>query len=106
MSMIPCQKYHREPRLSAAREAVAEQPGNRFGGKATPVAITMFDRMDVAASIEKDGTGIGTGNDMGSRPVLGAWSGLAQDVILEHGRSRAQVAHPAWRIATSSRSLH
>ena len=58
------------------------------------VAFALFDDKDASRGIEKDGTGIGTGPDKGRQPALGTWSGLAQDVLMEHGRSRTLAALP------------
>lgn len=81
------QRITRNP-ASAARMAAWTRAGMRFGEALAPVAIAQRRRMDAPHAIEKDGTGIGTGFDKGRRPELGAWSGLAQDVSMEHGRSR------------------
>ena len=59
---------------------------------ATPASIPTRNGTDAAPSVEKDGTGIGAGFDMDCHPVLGAWSGRAQDVAKEHGRSRTRIA--------------
>lgn len=68
--------------------------GTRPQRTLAPVAIAQFDDMEASTAIEKDGTGIGTGFDTERRPALGAWSGLAQDVLMEHGRSRTLTAPP------------
>jgi hypothetical protein len=58
---------------------------------ATPDSISTRNGTDAAPSVEKDGTGIGAGFDMDCHPVLGAWSGRAQDVAEEHGRSGIRI---------------
>lgn len=69
-------------------------PGMRPQRTLAPVATALFDDMEASSAIEKDGTGIGTGFDTERRPALGAWSGLAQDVLMEHGCSRTLIARP------------
>ena len=70
------QEFNRNLGYAVARMAACMFPGMRSGEALAPVAIALFNRTDAARAIEKDGTGIGTGFDMGRRPTLGAWSGL------------------------------
>lgn len=59
-----------------------------MGKEAGLVSITESVCTDAAPSVERDGTGIGTGADRGCRPVMGVWSNLSQDVFPEQGSSK------------------
>lgn len=60
----------------------------QLGKEAGLVSISEGNCMDAATSVERDGTGIGTGTDRGCRPVLGVWSDVSQDVNPEQGSSK------------------
>jgi len=95
------QEPSRKPGYTAARMAAFPFSGLWRRKTLAPVAVALFGRKDAAHAIEKDGTGIGTGSDTERQPALGAWSGLAQDVLMEHGRSRTLIAHAfRWQDAT------
>jgi hypothetical protein len=75
--------------LSAGnRDQVLKWSERQMGKEAGLVSITESVCMEAAPSVEKDGTGIGTGADRGCRPVMGAWSNLSQDVFPEQGSSK------------------
>lgn len=86
------QEFNRTTGNAVARMATFSSSKPRWQKKLAPVANAWFDRMDAMITIEKDGTGIGTGYDNGRRPVLGAWSGVTQDVLTEHGCSQTLVS--------------
>jgi len=86
------QEFSRTPGYTVARMVAFSYPQAQSQRTLAPVAIALFDRMEASGMVEKDGTGIGTGTDTECQPVLGAWSGLAQDVLMEHGRSRTLFA--------------
>ena len=70
------------------RNQVLEWSERQLGKEAGLVSITESVCTEAAHSVERDGTGIGTGADIGCRPVMGVWSGLSQDVFPEHGSSK------------------
>ena len=70
------------------RDQVRKWSERQLGKEAGLVSITERVCTDAASSVERDGTGIGTGTDRGCRPVLGVWSDLAQDVSPEQGGSK------------------
>ena len=75
--------------LSAGnREQVLRWSERQMGKEAGLVSITENVCTEAAPSVEKDGTGIGTGADRGCRPVMGVWSDLSQDVFPEQGSSK------------------
>lgn len=75
--------------LSAGnRDQVLKWSERQMGKEAGLVSITESVCTDAAPSVERDGTGIGTGADRGCRPVMGVWSNLSQDVIPEQGSSK------------------
>ena len=75
--------------LSAGnREQVLRWSERQMGKEAGLVSITENVCTEAAPSVEKDGTGIGTGADRGCRPVMGVWSDRSQDVYPEHGSSQ------------------
>ena len=83
-------------KLSAKdRDQVLKWSERQLGKEAGLVSITEEIRKDAESSIERDGTGIGTGFDKGCRPVMGVLANLAQDVYQEQGRSESQVALPS-----------
>ena len=75
--------------LSATdRDQVRKWSERQMGKEAGLVSITEGVCTEAAPSVERDGTGIGTGTDRGCRPVMGFRSELSQDVIREHGSSK------------------
>ena len=70
------------------RNQVVRWSERQLGKEAGLVSITENVCMDAASSVERDGTGIGTGTDRGCQPVMGIWSDLSQDVFPEHGSSK------------------
>ena len=75
--------------LSAAdQDQVRKWSERQLGEEAKLASISEGFCTDAAPSVEKDGTGIGTGTDRGCRPVMGVRSDLAQDVYPEHGCSK------------------
>ena len=70
------------------RDQVLKWSERQLGREAGLVSIAEYVCKEAASSVERDGTGIGTGIDRGCRPVLGIWSGLAQDVREEQGSSK------------------
>ena len=75
--------------LSAGnRDQVLKWSERQMGKEAGLVSITESVCTEAAPSVERDGTGIGTGTDRGCRPVMGIWSDLSQDVFPEQGSSK------------------
>ena len=75
--------------LSAADQDQVRKWGERqLGEEAKLASISEGVCTEAAPSVEKDGTGIGTGLDKGCRPVMGVRSVLSQDVNPEHGCSK------------------
>ena len=75
--------------LSAAdQDQVRKWSERQLGKEAKLASISEGICMEAGPSVEKDGTGIGTGTDRGCRPVMGVRSDLAQDVYPEHGCSK------------------
>ena len=70
------------------RDQVLRWSERQLGNEAGLVSIAECVCTEAAPTVERDGTGIGTGTDRGCRPVLGIWSDLAQDVPGEQGGSR------------------
>ena len=70
------------------RDQVLRWSERQLGREAGLVSITESVCTEAAPSVERDGTGIGTGTDRGCRPVMGFWSDLSQDVYPEHGSSQ------------------
>lgn len=70
------------------QEEVRNWSERQLGEEAKRVSIIEGNCMDAGPSVEKDGTGIGTGTDRGCQPVMGFWSDLTQDVFPEHGCSK------------------
>ena len=70
------------------RNQVVRWSERQLGKEAGLVSITENVCMDAAPSVERDGTGIGTGTDRGCQPVMGIWSDLSQDVFPEQGSSK------------------
>ena len=94
MPIYPHHEFNYPTGRTAARKAACMITGRRAEERVAPVAFALFDDKDASPGIEKDGTGIGTGPDKGRRPALGTWSGLAQDVLMEHGCSRTLTTLP------------
>ena len=87
--------HHKKGALVLAAEdssQVRRWSERQLGKEAGLVSISEGVCMDAAPSVERDGTGIGTGTDRGCRPVLGVWSDVAQDVYPEHGSSKISSA--------------
>jgi hypothetical protein len=79
--------------LSAAnRDQVRKWSERQLGKEAGLVSITESVCTEAAPSVEKDGTGIGTGSDRGCRPVMGVQSELSQDVFPGQGSSKTPSA--------------
>ena len=77
--------------LSAGdREQVSKWSERQLGRRAGLVSITDGICKDAANTVEKDGTGIGMGDDIGCQPLMGLMANLAQDVHQEHGNSEGQ----------------
>lgn len=70
------------------RDQVLKWSERQMGKEAGLVSITESVCMDAAPSVERSGTGIGTGADRGCRPVMRVWSNLSQDVFPEQGSSK------------------
>ena len=70
------------------RDQVLKWSERQLGKEAGLVSIAECVCTEAAPSVERDGTGIGTGADRGCRPVLGTWIDLAQDVPEEQGSSK------------------
>ena len=104
MPTFPHHEFDHPTGRTAARKVACMMAGRDAEEGVAPVAFALVDDKDASRGIEKDGTGIGTGPDKGRQPALGTWSGLAQDVLMEHGRSRTLAALPlAGRVASPHR---
>ena len=93
--------------LSAAdRDQVLEWSRRQLGNQGRMVSVTDGIRMDTVDSVERDGTGIGYGDETGCRPLMGLMANLTQEVNGEHGCSenlgpsvtvsRLNVMQPSW----------
>lgn len=78
----------------------------RFSEMVASVSIPPGDCTDAAPCVEKDGTGIGAGYDMGCLPALGIRSVPAQDVIWGHGRPRTPNAALTGALALPFETVH
>ena len=77
--------------LSAAdRDQVLEWSRRQLGNQGRMVSVTDVIRMDAVKSVERDGTGIGYGDEEGCRPLIGVMASLSQEVKGEQGSSESQ----------------
>ena len=78
--------------LSAENRDQVLQWGHRqLGSRAGMVSVSDGICMDAVNTVEKDGTGIGMGNDAECQPLIGVMASLAQEVPGEQGSSES---HP------------
>ena len=77
--------------LSAGdRDQVLDWSKRQLGNQGRMVSVTDGIRMDAVNSVERDGTGIGYGDENGCRPLMGVMANLSQEVKGEHGSSESQ----------------
>ena len=82
--------------LSAENRDQVFQWGRRqLGSRAGLVSISDGICKDAVNAVEKDGTGIGTGDDSVCQPLIGIMASLAQEVPREQGSSESQLASAA-----------
>ena len=93
--------------LSAGeREQVLRWSERQLGKKAGLISITEGICTEAVNAVERDGTGIGLGSDIGCQPVMGMMANMAQDVPREQGSSdryfsavtepRPEARSPTW----------
>ena len=93
--------------LSAGdRDQVLDWSKRQLGNQGRMVSVTDGIQMDADNSVERDGTGIGYGDEDGCRPLIGVMANLSQDVKGEHGSSdifepaatvfRLNIRQPSW----------
>ena len=77
--------------LSAGdRDQVLDWSKRQLGNQGRMVSVTDGIRMDAVNSVERDGTGIGYGDEDGCRPLMGVMANPTQEVKGEHGSSESQ----------------
>ena len=94
--------------LSAGdRNQVLKWSKRQLGSRAGLVSVTDGICKDAVNIVERGGTGIGSGDDMGCQPLMGVLANLAQDVYAEHGSSGSQDPHmPGSRLGIRQPTWH
>ena len=106
MSRFPHPELQTESRLQQGMDTHCAGTGARLEKKVAPVPLLVRACTEAAHWIEKDGTGIGAGYDMGCLSALGIRSVPAQDVNSGHGRPRTPNAPTAKAGAATVATLH
>jgi hypothetical protein len=81
--------------LSAGnRDQVLQWSRRQLGSRAGLFSVSDGICMEALNTVEKDGTGIGRGNDAECQPLMGVMANLAQEVHGEQGSSESHSALP------------
>ncbi len=74
------------------RDQVLQWGRRQLGSRAGLVSVSDGICMDALNTVEKDGTGIGMGDDAACQPLMGVMASLAQEVPGEQGSSESRSA--------------